>query len=69
MQVRIGLTVHEKLKQNLHINFGRFIQYMKGCPLLNTLLFTIKLLTLLKKLPMLIKRPRASFLVNSQTLA
>ena len=32
--------------------------YMKGCPLFNTLLFTPKLLALLKKLPILVKRPK-----------
>jgi len=68
MQVRIRFTVHEKLKRNFQINFGRFIPNIKGCPLLNTLLFTLKLLTLLKKAPILIRRPRVSILVNSQTL-
>ena len=33
-----------------------FIPYMKGYPFLNAFLFTLKLLELLKKLPVLIKR-------------
>ena len=47
--VQIRLTVHEKFKWNLHINFGTLIPYTKGCPLLSTLLFTLKTICTFKK--------------------
>ena len=52
----------KKLKQNLHISFGRFNPDMKGHPLLNIMLFTLKLLALSKKLPILIKKSLFFFL-------